>query len=144
METMTEPFEHTHATRLTEYDRNVLYSTATDLLLLRDFEQGILTYCNLVWSIPMNKYYLTGRQVRCMAFVLEIAFQHISELSEAGKSQECFDLSVAIKKLPLFVHRDMEWEEVLTPLRAYKEQYPETSFDYAKVLVGIRDKPTKC
>lgn len=70
---MIVPDRYGISRRLTQYDRDVLHSTAVELLtvpLLGSAKRDVLKYCRLIWSIPVNKHYLTKRQVVALSFIL--------------------------------------------------------------------------
>lgn len=140
---MIVPDRYGISRRLTQYDRDVLHSTAVELLtvpLLGSAKRDVLKYCRLIWSIPVNKHYLTKRQVVALSFILQLGIKQITELSRAGRIAECTDLSEALTNLPLFVHQNMEWEEVIEPLQKYEDKHPETAIRLSPVLINVRDK----
>ncbi len=143
----TDPKECHLDARLTEYECDFLWRITVDLLspeLLNGYRQEVLLYCMQFWSIKMSEYYLTGRQLRALGFILNIALRDLGKLSQEAKTKECTDLSFALARLPLFMHRKMSWEEVLEPLRDYERLYPEGEFHYVRHLIKIRDKPNHC
>lgn len=134
--------------RITEVERVFLQRTTAEMLfnstLLDENRQGVLDYCNFLYTVTKNEFYLTGRQMRALSFILHIGLKHTVELSLAGKNTQSATLADALSNLALFLHQGTDWESAIAPLRSFEMQYPAGDFDYTKHLERIRDKPATC